>query len=303
MKVAITGATGFIGKWLLDDLPDTMDAVIVSRHPKPEHLTINRRAFSTRTTDYSYSSLCHAVTGCDAVIHLAAQRPASTNDVSYSGNTVRDYDLFRACAVTGIHNIVFASSRSIYALNPSVPWNERSDPAPLNPYALAKLHSEQTAAYFNHRGLRIKSLRLAQILGLGEREGSMITTFLKQACQRKTICLTVTGAIQREYLYVRDAARAVLVALSEAGRGGIFNVGSGQVCSISELAQTINAVFKNDNNLKLMPDAISLNENSLMDSALFQQTFNWKPRWGIPEAVEDIKLALENPARRWAFGF
>jgi UDP-glucose 4-epimerase len=304
MKIAVTGGCGFVGRWLLAVLPETIDAVVLSRSGSftgsrliplsrsNSAANINERDFAVAQTDYSHASLCGIIAGCDAMVHLAARRPEKPNDAGCLRNTMLDFNVFAACEETGIGNIVFASSRNVYGKRPT-PWKESTRPAPDNPYALAKLHSEQSADYFNRRGLNIKSLRIAQVLGLGERENSMVSTFLQKAYRKETITLTVSGSISREYINVKDVASAVFAALAGEKTSGVFNLGSGKTCSIEELAGIMNRIFNNKDNIQAIPNPAIIHENSLMDSTLFENTFKWTPKWTIETSIIDIKKTMD----------
>lgn len=291
MKVAITGGLGHIGKELLEVMPEDVEAIVISRTVRDQELRVGARMYPVRGTDYSPVSLRRILRDCDAVVHLAAQRLKRGNDVECLVNALRDYDVFRACEEQGIRNVVFASSRGVYGKGPA-PWLEISPLEPDNPYALAKVQSEQSAAYFNRRGMRIKSLRIAQVLGPGEREDSMIMTFLRKARAGEPLEITVTGDIAREYIYTRDLAQAIWKAVASPDISGFFNVGSGETCSVEDMARWMNEAFENEGNMKMAPYPIVLNENSLMDSTLFRTTYDWKPEWSLREAVQDIRARM-----------
>ncbi len=122
-------------------------------------------------------SLMDALHGCEAVVHLAAIRPLKGQEsdyLIYNKNVELTSNIFESCRNVGISNIVFASSISIY--NPrcnNIPF-KTSDKIEytLNLYGLSKYFCEKLALYYNHYyGMDIKSLRLAQVLGVGEKEG------------------------------------------------------------------------------------------------------------------------------------
>lgn len=287
MKIAITGGRGLIGRALLDRLPASADVAVLSRHPEAAELPGLRSGIAVHATDYDESSLTRIFRDRDAVVHLAARRPGSANDESCRDNVGRDFAVFSACEACQIPNVVFASSRGVYGVRPA-PWRETTPPRPETVYGLAKVQSERAAEDFNRRGLAIKSLRLAQILGWGEREGSMVATFLRQASERQTLSVRVSDGLVREYVYVKDVAEAILAALRHPDRSGVFNVGSGETTTIRGLAERINAAFGNAGNLRIEEPLTDIREHSLMDSAKFCETFAWAPRWTLATAIADL---------------
>lgn len=285
MKIAITGGMGFVGQAVLAGLRENDDAIILSRSPAPDNSRPPQSL--VRQTDYTLDSLRQILSGSDALIHLAARRYTPREEDECLTNLIRDLAVFRACEVCEVKNIVFTSSRGVYGKQ-TAPWTEETVPAPDNVYALGKLQSELTADYFNRRGLAIKTLRLAQVLGPGERAGSMIATFLEQAQQKKTLRVGVTDGIIREYIYVKDVASAIYAALQRPDLAGTFNVGSGETCTVRGLAQMVNAAFENEGNLELAAPLTDIREHSLMDSSRFRTAFGWQPQWTLATALADI---------------
>ncbi|PAU92851.1 hypothetical protein CK503_14275 [Aliifodinibius salipaludis] len=288
MKIAITGGRGLIGRELLKILPGNYEAVVLSRkHLKiePEYLDLN---VTQLQTDYKVDSLCNIFNDSDAVIHLAAQRLQKKNSDNSFKNVLVDYNIFRACEILSITNIVFASSCGVYGRNPDIPWSEDCHPTPENPYSLGKLISEQTADYFNKKGLSIKCLRLAHVLSIDARKEYMLGRFLGNALKGELIELYATEGQKREYIYVKDVVNGILAALGKPEVKGVFNFGSGEVVSIPQLAVLINSIFENSGQIiKREPDT-PREEFSLMDSELFYSTFDFQPAWTIPNALVDI---------------
>ena len=288
MKIAITGGRGLIGREFLKILPEKYEAVVLSRkflNNDSEYSDLN---YTYVETDYTVDSLRNILNGCDAIIHLAAQRLPKIDTDSSFNNVFVDYNIFRACENLNISNIVFASSRSVYGTNPNIPWCEDCQPSPENPYSLGKLLSEEMADYFNNKGLSIKCLRLAQVLSINARRKYMLGEFLGNALKGELIELYATEDQKREYIYVKDVARGILTALDKPEVKGVFNLGSGEVVSIPQLAELINSIFDNGGQIiKHVPD-VSQEEFSLMDSELFYSTFDFQPDWTIKNALIDI---------------
>ena len=294
MKIAVTGAGGFIGRHLVPTLREEHEVLALTRQTS----SATDSAAGAVHTDYSLEQLRQLLPGCDALIHLAAQRPYAGENAQILENGLLDYRIFQAAEDCGVRHVVYISTRGVYGKQPT-PWSEATPPAPGTLYAVAKLHSEETAAYFLRRGLCITTLRLAQIFGLGEYDGSAITTFLKSAYQGMPIHLTVTG-VRREYLYVRDVVGAMQRVLAHP-LSGIYNLGSGEITSLEDMALAIVSAFGQQGNILKQENPRDLGEYSLMDSTKFRESFSWTPRWSFAEAAKDIARTLEDKetARRY----
>jgi len=298
MKIAITGGSGFIGKWLLRGLPEDCDVVVLGRRPQ-EELKIDDRHFLYVSTDYTLESLIRALNGCDAVVHLAAKRLAENNHFrSYFDNIEISANLFTACRQLHILNILNLSSQSVYSQSNQVPWYESDSACPANFYGLSKLTVENLADYYNkHLRMKIKSLRAAQVLGLGEREGFMLMTFIKSAAKKEMLTLYGSGSGRREYIYVKDLVD-VIIRMLEKNVAGIYNVGSGVNYSHREVAEMINDVFDNRGNLELMPNKPEDKNINLMNSNKIKEELNWQPQWSFRDALRDIQqMILSNAGK------
>jgi nucleoside-diphosphate-sugar epimerase len=287
VKILVTGATGFIGHYVLE-------------HFKKKHrvLGLSRRVDALNDdyvivkTDYSVLDLKRHLEGVDIILHLAAGRPNNTSSFDLQKNVELDLNLFSAAYDIGVKNIIFISTRGVYGSQP-VPWRENMPVMPESFYALAKAQSELLAKFFTCKGMNIKVLRVAQLLGLGEYEGSAINTFIKQAYNNITIELTANG-IQREYLYVKDLLIAIDAVLLKPENSGIFNVGSGEIVSLKQIAENVAEAFGRVN---FVFESISqtFNEASLMDSTLFSKTFGWTPKYSFKTAMHDIACEVKDP--------
>ena len=240
MKFAITGATGFIGKYLIKQLKNCSCSVdLYSRFPANfNEISGSKATFNSRVTDYSLSSL-EKMFGCyDAVIHLAGIRYNKNLRYfsDYEENVRVSENIFRACCHHNIKNVVFASTVGVYSAINSIPYNEDSRLQPLNGYALSKMLIENMASLYN---INLKSLRIAQIVGLEEREGYMLKTFINNALAAKELTVFGEGQGRRDYIYVKDVADAIINACAYPEVEGCFNIGSGVSVSHRELADKV----------------------------------------------------------------
>jgi len=286
MKVAVTGASGFLGSHFLEMYKNKFEIIALSRKSIK-----NQKDVEFRQTDYSKESLRKVLSDCEAILHLGANRPYGLMQNDFMENIRVDKNIFEAALEIGIKNIVFTSSRSVYG-NQQAPWKETQKPMPTAPYALAKYQSEITAEYFNQKGMNIKVLRIAQVFGLGEYESSAISTFIRNSHQGIPIVLTVTG-ILREYIYIKDLMNAFSTALTNENHKGIYNVGSGELIKLEDIAKTIVSVFQREKLVQIAENPKFIEENSIMDSSLFYKTFKWKPSYTFASATKDIWLNLQ----------
>lgn len=290
MRVAITGGTGFIGGWLLRALDTSMNVTVLGREKRRKKVVVDDKEFKYIYTDYSESDLVKKLKGSEVLIHLAATRVGSSSFEPYLENIAISQSLFEACNQNNIANVVCLSSISVYSDRNTLPWQEDEYVAPLSFYGISKVSMENLAEYYNlTQAMKIKSLRVAQVVGYGERKGFMLMNFINQAFNNETLKVYGEGAGKREYIYVKDIVEAILHSVQQPDIKGVFNIGTGANTSHHELAKMINSVFNNENNLEFVRGIKEDKTILLMDNQKAKQQLGWEPKWSLGAALEDIR--------------
>jgi UDP-glucose 4-epimerase len=282
---------------LLLEAGDRFDFVILTRDGGRAALKVGGRDYACRGTDFSVDSLADILKGCEAVVHLAAARPRAGDEAedwpAYLSNVAISAALWEGCRRAGVSNVVNLSSISAYGAGNRLPFSEDQKPLPDGCYGWSKAAVESLADYYNRKfGMRIKSLRVAQVVGLGEREKFMLMTFIKRAAVGEPLTVYGEGAGRREYVYIRDVASAIAAALDKFDLRGIYNIGTGVSTSHRELAELVNQVFDNRGNLRFAPDVPEDKSHRLMDIRRAEREMEWKAEWALRGALEDIRRTM-----------
>ena len=219
--VAVTGACGYLGRKLLEQLGQDSGVTRVVG------IDVVEPAFTTRNLEFyrmdvRSPQLADAFRDCDAVVHLAAvsdDDADETRDVNIGGTrAVAD-----AATRAGVRKIVFASSGAVYGAHPDndFPLTETSAVRPIrdNAYAVSKAEAEAVLHYYAdaHPETIVTMLRLAWICGpsLPTRSAFVVDAKLR------FVIAGYEPAFQA--VHESDAARAVTFVLSE-DLPGTFNV-------------------------------------------------------------------------------
>ena len=302
MKIAVTGGSGFVGQWLLRRLKDEHDFVVIGRKIGKKKLEVKGKQFRYIETNYLKKDLSKKLRNIDAVVHLAATRVGSNSIVDFMSNITVSENLFNSFLENDISNVVCLSSISVYSDITERPWNEEQRVSPHSFYGISKVAMENIGHYFNRsKDMNIKSLRVAKVLGYGERSGYMLNTFINQAFQKETLLVYGGGSGRREDIYVKDVADAIICALDKPDLTGIFNIGTGKNISHLELARLINEVFDNKGNLKFKRDVKEDTFNLLMDIRKAKDKLGWTPQWTIRDGLNDIRSIMEMKKKRHYF--
>jgi nucleoside-diphosphate-sugar epimerase len=158
MHIAVTGAAGRIGRYIIKDLRAAGHSIQALDMVASDGLQVD-------LTDAG--QVYGALAGCEAVVHMGAWANAGMvpDTRTYGDNVTGTYNVFQACADLGIQRVVSASSNQIYGFFGAVPnyapVDEEHPLRPINSYALSKMAGEQAAEYFVHNsGLEILSFRI-----------------------------------------------------------------------------------------------------------------------------------------------
>lgn len=253
MKVLISGASGFIGHHLITAcLEKGWEVVGVDKRPLPSTHYRPNHFIQTNVKDLGYRDLMDI----DYIFHLAFVTNIP-NSVRHPVRTTYDnvgsiIHVLQFAREAGVKKVIYPSTASLYGNNPT-PWTEDMPPHHIEPYSFQKLCSEEACKlYAREYGLKTTIVRLFQVFGEYQRSDTALAAFLKQKRDGKPITLTETTAQstfksgQRDFIYAGDVAQAMIkVAESEkTGMGEIFNVCSGNVRTMEDIADTIDAKVK-----------------------------------------------------------
>jgi nucleoside-diphosphate-sugar epimerase len=294
MKIAITGATGFLGKYLIKYLLDCNYDVLVIARPEENAQGCFSFDVNIYESDYSINSLEDIFVGVDSIVHLAAQTMQRDTDPLKVSNffhvNVQIYeDVLIAAQKCNVKQIIQMSSNSVYSPVNRLPFLESDNPIPATIYGVSKLYSEKLGEYVAYKtGMNVISLRLARLYGFGERDSVVFTKYMKLAINSEPIEVWGEGKTEIEYLYVKDVVEAIEVVVRKKIESGVYNVGTNRSYSVMEIAKTINKVCDNEGNLIIDKSKPDNGYNILMDSSKFYNATNWTPKWNLEEAIFDI---------------
>jgi len=244
VKVAVTGASGFVGRHLVCGLRAHGHAVRslvrdLSKAPPSDEA----RAVELP----SAGPLDEALAGADAVVHAAAHLPASYADPGEARkllevNALGTLAVVESCVRNSIRKAVVFSSNAYRHGTGAVTEGACTYPSVHAPYYLmSKLCAEVWADHFDRTGkLQTASLRVASVYGPGLERG-MIPTFTASLAQGKPITVKDGGRYRSDFVFVGDVVDATERALLRDVHGA-FNVGSGTTSSALEIASLLVAL-------------------------------------------------------------
>jgi len=255
MKCLILGGAGFIGSHLAEGLLAEGHEVRIFDRPNlalPAELRADSRIEWHEGDFLNVDDLARVVPGNEVIFHLvSATLPKSSNDnpaYDVETNVIGTLRLLDIARTNGVKRIVFASSGgTVYGVPHTLPISESHSTEPLVSYGITKLAIEKFLhMYHALHGLDYCILRLANPFGERQRvvaaQGA-VAVFLHRAWHGETIHIWGDGSVVRDYIYIKDAVRAFVKALSYQGEQRVFNIGSGQGTSLNQLLAGIEALL------------------------------------------------------------
>jgi GDP-L-fucose synthase len=247
-KILITGGAGFLGSHIVEQLQQ--------RGVRKNQLFIPR----SRECDLrKWENCVRAVKGKDIVIHLAAKVGGIGFNQKYPGelfydNAIMGIQIIEAARQEGVDKCVILGTVCAYPKFTQIPFSEdelwNGYPEETNaPYGIAKKGLlVQAQAYREQYGFNAIYLLPVNLYGPGDNfnpESShvipaLIRKFVEAVREKKQVVdVWGTGAASREFLYVEDAARAIILATEHYNKPEPVNLGSGQEISIKDLVKII----------------------------------------------------------------
>lgn len=286
MKIAVIGSSGFIGTELCAAACQKGHSVVGLDYAPPRSTSVGFRFVDLSTV----ADIKEIISECDGAVILAARRPTAsfcTEDYLFNVSLAAEY--FDICENVGLDNVVFASSTAVYSGN-AFPWKESEAHTPYSLYGASKAATDAMALYRNgKKGMHIKCLRFAQVIGMGERKGFLLNTLIDNAIAKRTQTIYGEGKAKKQYIYVKDVANAILTALSNKNKGGVYNIGMRDSVSALELAQCINRVFGNEGNLTHDYSKAENTESFLMDVSKAEKELGFTAAFDLEAAFRHIR--------------
>jgi UDP-glucuronate 4-epimerase len=163
-------------------------------------------------------------------------------DGKSTGNVIGTQRLLEFARAAGVRQFVFASSSSVYGVNPRVPWRE-DDPVlmPVSPYAATKVSGELSGhVYSRLHGLRFIALRFFTAYGPRQRPDLAIHRFARLMLEGRPLPVYGDGSSRRDYTYVDDIVQGLLAAMAYADSPyEVINLGNNRTVRLDELVSTL----------------------------------------------------------------
>jgi UDP-glucuronate 4-epimerase len=312
LHALVTGGAGFIGSHLVGRLLrdgwqvtalDNFDP-FYSPAIKQENIAqfARDRRFELLTVDIrDFAGLRSALTKhYDVVFHLAAKagvRPSIEDPISYQEvNVCGTQNLLELARSRKWPRFVFASSSSVYGVNPRVPWREDdAELMPISPYASTKLSGEFLGHVYSHLfGVNFIALRFFTVYGPRQRPDLAIHKFGRSLLSGEVIPIFGDGSSSRDYTYVDDIVEGILAAARYQGsRFEVVNLGNNHGVRLRDMVEQLGAVLKTKPRVVFLPDQPGDVPQTRADISKAQKLFEYNPQTSFHDGLEHFASWLK----------
>lgn len=311
MSVVLTGGNGFLGKYVQEEL----------RARNIEFVNFTRDSGDLMCF-YDFANFVSGLPNTfNKCIHLAAKvggigaNEKSRYDFIFD-NLVMGLNVIEVCRVRNFSKFVMTSTVCAYPANTTIPFHEsdlwKGYPEWTNaPYGIAKRTlTEVLSAARSQYGLKSKTLNLANLYGIGDSDNIETNHVIPAIFRKMTNWLggnvhhfyAPTGPIElwgdgsptRDFLHVRDAARAVVDSINDnehylASHASCLNIGTGVETSIKEVAYKI-AKLMNVPESEITWDGNRPNgqQRRCLDTTAANIILGWSPRISLDDGLKEL---------------
>lgn len=290
MKVLLTGANGFIGKYIVALLQSKNIGFVVLGRQQPESVTDAQFIFCDLLNEKNLREKVEAAK-CSHLLHLAwyvehGKFWFSKENLNWVGASCRLISYFTEA---GGQHVIAAGSCAEYSTSDDVLIEDISETEPTTLYGCSKdALRRMLQVWCSQQGVRFAWGRIFLPFGIGEDQRKIMPSVMKFFENPVNQFVTELDSI-RDFIYVKDLA-SVFIFLLQTNAQGVFNLCSGSPTSIRELIIKLAEPFGYDgcNALKLFANAGSA--TTLIGSVEKLHQLGWKANFTLEDALKDMQV-------------
>ncbi len=305
-QVLVTGASGFIGAWLIKELIKSGARVVtLVRDPDPQSEYYRSGDFKKTTIvqgmleDYNTLERIISEFESDTVFHLAAQALVGVSMRSplytFETNIRGTYNLLEACRIHEdlVKRIVIASSDKAYGAKDELPYKESMPLEGKYPYEVSKSCADLISqSYFHAYKLPVAIARCGNVYGGGDLNWSRIVPgAIRAAIQQIPLEIRSDGRYIRDYIYVKDVVAAYLQLAEKIDddhvRGEAFNFGPGRGLSVFDIIERIEISMAQEVEKHILDVVESEIFEQYLDPSNAEKVLDWQPKYSLDEGLRE----------------
>ena len=306
MKILITGASGFLGSFVLDKIKNKYSTDIEIYNP---------RSFEYDLIDYNMVNDMYSKYKPNVVIHLAAEVGGIGANMENPGrffyaNASMGINMVEGARVYGVDKFIFVSTVCGYPKYAKVPFLESEMwdgyPEETNaPYGIAKKGvMVMLRGYYEQYGLKSASLIPTNLYGPKDHFDPKISHVIPALVKKfvdakdngeKVVNIWGDGTATREFLYVEDAARGIVEAVDKVDNAEEINLGSGYEINIRDLAEKIKNIVGYEGSIQFEKQKPNGQPRRFLDTSKAKKLLDWEAKMDFDSGLKNtIEWFLNN---------
>lgn len=295
-NILIAGGTGFIGKRFVEIAKKEYNCFVFTRQDLKSEENVKYIKCDLKNLSQEFIDELATKFNFDAIVYMAANIPLmgqkKENYIDAMYSTLEPFVRFAQYTHKICKKFIYISSIDVVGIPKALEYDEKIELKPFTPYAVAKLAGEEyikSIALTNNLDLTV--LRYSQVFGENEPIVRIIPLLLDCIKNEKTFNLYGTGEEKRKFLYVEDAANAILCAL-KSNKTGIYNIAGKSTESIKELIEITQKVF----NKKLDINNVEYNGITFdnIPSCKTAKEIGYEPKYTLEDSLRKIYDAIQS---------
>ncbi len=325
MKIIVTGAAGFIGFHLtnqllklnydvigFDNINDYYDinlkfGRLTELGISKNYIVENKFVLSEKYKNFKFikADLTNAATvnkvfeeDADIVIHLAAQagvRYSIDNPHAYIESNILGFlNILEGCRNSKTaKKLIYASSSSIYGMNAKIPFStvDRTD-EPVSLYAATKKSNELMAFTYNHLyGISTVGLRFFTVYGPWGRPDMAYFKFSNKIMNNEPIQIYNEGKMERDFTYIDDIVEGICkiadsMAVQEAPENKVYNIGNSNPVNLMEFVETLEEELGVTAQKEMLPHQAGDVYRTWADVEDLKSEFHYQPNTSLKNGIK-----------------
>ncbi|HZS25134.1 MAG TPA: NAD-dependent epimerase/dehydratase family protein [Gaiellaceae bacterium] len=290
MRYLVTGAAGFIGSHLADELAHAGHEVVgvdcFTDYYDPAEKERNAAGLDVLRLDLAADPL--DLDGVDGVFHLAGQPGVRSFGEVFPlylrRNVLATQRVLEACTAAGVR-VVFASSSSIYGEAETYPTSEDVAPRPISPYGITKLACEHLAHAYGGDAI---GLRYFTVYGPRQRPDMFFRRVCDALVSGEPFELYGSGRQSRSFTYVADAVEATIAAMERGPGGAVYNVGGGEEADMLEAIALLESISARSLDVRHVDSARGDVSRTKADVSRIHAALGWRPTTRLRDGLAQM---------------
>ncbi len=304
-NVLVTGASGFLGPWVAEELLSRgASLTLVVRDHVPSSLLFEKGIYEKANVirgeleDYSLVERAMNEYETDSVFHLGAQAIVGAANRSplatFKANIQGTWNVMEAARNSKlVERVVFASSDKAYGDQDKLPYTEEAPLQGRHPYDVSKSCSDLIAqTYFHTYGLPVSIARCGNLYGPGDTNfNRIIPGTIRSVLANERPAIRSDGTYVRDYFFVKDAAEAYMALAEGTDRkevvGQAFNFSTQNRITVLELVEKILGAMGS----KLKPEVLNETrgeiKNQYLSSEKAKRILGWEAKYPIEKGLKE----------------